>query len=127
LCELQRELKKEFLLVEKEQQEKIKLKREIEDSIRSYHSLTIEIREPRAELLKDEGFGNCYNFIKDVVIGISTSILLGKKIVYLAEDQSTLVNLIIQNFYENIETNDPYLKDITKLMHMLMGELFHTE
>jgi hypothetical protein len=29
LCELQRELKKEFLLVEKEQQEKIKLKREI--------------------------------------------------------------------------------------------------
>jgi hypothetical protein len=30
--------------VEKEQQEKIKLKREIEESIRSHHSLCIEIR-----------------------------------------------------------------------------------
>lgn len=74
LCGLQRELKKEFLLVEKEQQEKIKLKREIEDSIRSHHALSIEIREPKAELLKDEGFGNCYNFIKDVIVGISSQV-----------------------------------------------------
>lgn len=99
LCDLQRGLKKEFLLVEKEQQEKIKLKREIEDSIRSYHALSIEIKDPKAELLKDEGFGNCYNFIKDVIIGISTNTALGMKIIYLAEEQSTLVKLIIQNFY----------------------------
>lgn len=37
LTTLQRNLKKEFLLVEKEQQEKVKLKREIEDNVRSYH------------------------------------------------------------------------------------------
>lgn len=85
--------------MEKEQQEKIKLKREIEDSIRSHHALSIEIREPRAELLKDEGFGNCYNFIKDVIVGISSQIELGRQVIFLAQEHSSLVPLIIQTFY----------------------------
>ena len=127
LCEIQRELKKQFLLVEKEQQQKIKLKREIEQSIRSHHSLSIEIREPKAHLLKDEGFGNCYNFIKDVIIGISLEVQLGRQVVFLAEEHSSLIHLIIHTFYENVQTNDPFLKDVTKLMHKLMGELFHAE
>ena len=50
------------------------MKREIEQSIRAYNTQSIEIKQAKAELLKDEGFGNCYNFIKDVIIGISTNI-----------------------------------------------------
>lgn len=112
------------MLVEKEQQEKIKLKREIEESIRSHHSLSIEIRQPKAELLKDEGFGNCYNFIKDVIVGISMQIDLGRQVIFLAQDQSSLIHLVIHSFYENVETNDPFLKDVIKLIHRLLAGLF---
>lgn len=111
-------------MVEKEQQEKIKLKREIEDSVRNYHSLSIEIREAKAELLKDEGFGNCYNFIKDVIVGISSQVELGKQVIFLAQEHSSLIYLVIHSFYENVETNDPFLKDVVKLIHHLMSELF---
>ena len=39
---LQRELKREFLLVEKEQQEKVTLKREIEEMTRRYYVKCVE-------------------------------------------------------------------------------------
>jgi hypothetical protein len=33
----------------------------------------------------------------------------------------------MQGFYENIETNDPFLKDITKLMISFMKDLTKSE
>jgi hypothetical protein len=123
LAELQESLKKEFLLVEKEQQEKVKLKREIEELVRCYHRQAIELYSPGSELLKEEGFDNCYNFIKDVVVTLSSDHRLGKLILFLAEDNLQLASLVVHGLYENIETHDPYAKEITRLMHSLMGDL----
>ena len=41
----------------------------------------------------------------------------------LSDDQSPLPELIIHGLYESIETNDPFAKEITKLMRFLIGRL----
>ena len=78
-------------------------------------------------MLKEEGFDNCYNFIKDVVITISTNHHLGKLILLLAEPKTALPALVVHGLYENIETNDVFSKDITRLMHSLLGDLLTVE
>lgn len=53
-------------------------------------------------MLRDEGFDNCYNFIKDVIITISTNYCLGKLIILLADPSSALPSLVVHGLYENI-------------------------
>ena len=57
---------------------------------------------PGGEVLRDEGFDNCYNFIKDVIITISTNYCLGKLIILLADPSSALPSLVVHGLYENI-------------------------
>lgn len=57
-------------------------------------------------------------------MGISSQIEVGRQVIFLAQEHSPLIPLLIQTFYENVQTNDPFLKDVTKLMHKLMGGLF---
>jgi hypothetical protein len=59
-----------------------------------------------------------------VLVGISSQVELGRQVVFLAEEHSSLTQLVIHTFYENVETNDPFLKDVTRLMHKLIHELF---
>lgn len=81
--------------MEKEQQEKNKLKREIEDCLRAYYLALIEMKHPDNALRKDDGFDNCYNFVKDVIIAISQNVHLGRQILLCLTDRSSLSSLFV--------------------------------
>ncbi len=57
-----------------------------------------------------------------MIVTLSTDHQLGRLILFLSEDNSTLPPLVIYGFYENVEANDPFAKEITKLMYSLMTE-----
>lgn len=122
---LQQHLKKEFLLIEKEQQEKVKLKKEIEDHLTFYYQTLIEAQDSTNILVKDDGFENCYNFVKDVLIGVSQNITIAHCLLKeINREDSKLMNFFVNIVYESLESTDPFEKDITRLMHLLICDLF---
>ena len=57
------------------------------------------------------------------MITVSSDYRLGKLILFLAEDNTSLPALIMHGLYENIETSDIFTKQITRLMFSLLTDL----
>lgn len=69
---LQHRLKQEFTLKESEAVQKNRLRQMIDEQIRGYYASEVRnISQGQGRLLDDEGFGDCYNFVKEVLLLIS--------------------------------------------------------
>lgn len=63
-------------MLEREQREKAKIKKDIETSIQSYYSVIVE-KKGLGVVVKEDKLGNSYNFIKEIVMALSEDITLG--------------------------------------------------
>ena len=55
------------------------------------------------KITNDDGFGNCYNFVKDVVLTICKDVELGFKILSEGDEEfmSNMVGIFLNILYEN--------------------------
>lgn len=88
-------------------------------------------------IVSDDGFDNCYNFIKEVVIttskyfSVAITLLMNCTISYDKQDKGSiyvddykcLIDLFVNVLYERVSETDPFLKEITKLVCALVGRL----
>ena len=124
LKQLQDELKKEWLLLERQQREKNKIKKEIDEKINSYFEIWVESQK-NGKITNDDGFGNCYNFVKDIVLTICKDVTLGFKILSKGDENFTndMIGIYLNILYENFCESDPYSKNITKFIILVVKEI----
>jgi hypothetical protein len=92
----------------------------IDEQIRSYYACEVKnTSHGKAELIEDEGFGDSYNFIKEVLLLIAKDHSFLITILEATEDHSViekLVEPIVSILYENLIEGDEFHKDITKII-----------
>ena len=110
---LQDQLKKEHLLLEREQREKVKIKKDIEENIQAYYSVIIE-KKGLGSVLKDDNLGNSYNFVKDLVLSLSRDVALGVEILSYSHPNHVedLAEMLLTLFYDSFTESDPMLKKV---------------
>ncbi len=95
------------------------------------------VKRPGNKIVADDGFDNCYNFIKEVIItaskcyDVAITLLMNCTISYTKSDKGSiyiedylcLIDLFVNVLYERVSETDPFLKEITKLICTLLAKL----
>lgn len=127
--ELQRLLREEYVLSVSEADAKNTLQKKLTSTIISYHNNYIQLLqerdgrsgEPEKKILKDDGFGDAYTFVKESVLTICKDFRLVREVIRRNDDNLTdqwnsLSKLIVNNLYENLVEEQIFNKDIMFLM-----------
>lgn len=92
----------------------------IDEQIKQFYSLEVGSNtHEQGQIVEDDGFGDCYNFVKEVLILTSKDSDFLIKVIEKEEDRelaSRLIDPIVNVFYENLVEGDEFFKDITKII-----------
>jgi len=127
--ELQRLLREEYVLSVSENEAKSTLQKKLTSTIISYHNNYIQLLqerdgkpgEPEKRILKDDGFGDAYTFVKDSILTICKDFRLVRELIRknndsLNEQWNSLSKLIVNGLYENLVEKQIFNKDVMFLM-----------
>lgn len=119
MLRLQHRLKQEFLLKESESMQKSRLKQMIEEQIKAYYACEVRNYSGQGVLIEEEGFGDCYNFVKEVLLLISKDPKFLMGLLDSNQDRdlaAKLIDPVVNVLYENLIDGDEYFKDITRIV-----------
>lgn len=133
---LQQKLKDEYLLLTTESDQKAHLEKKLSNNLKNYYRNFVHMDhasdkgvQKSKSLFENEGLGNCYIFIKDVILGLSKDyrivLALLKKHNTWQDIQSFegVARVIVDSMFENVVDDDIGHKDILRLIDGIMGEL----
>ena len=76
-------------------------------------------------MIKDDGLGNCYNFVKDIVLSLSEDVSLGVETLSKipVDHVEDLTEMLLTLFYDSYTETDPYHKKTIKFGILLAKKI----
>ena len=123
-------MKDEYLLLSTEQEQKETLDRKLNNALKNYYRNLIQLDSNMSKdvsnqrmLFEDEGFGNCYTFIKETVLAFSKNPDLMLAVIKKhnswekVEGFAGIIRIIITSMYDNVVDDELAHKDILYLLN----------